>query len=209
MPAYSLTAAWLKIGSAGQAIEVQNLSAAAILITAGASPPTGSDGLLLAALDTRLFALTADLYARAAGGGPATVEVMGGFTLPGSTAVPFASAAPTIAGTPAVGQVLSSSQGTWTGAPTTYATQWSRAGTAIPGATASTYTPVQADVGTPLSVTVTATNPVGSATATSAATLAIAGLAPPIGTGTGPGGGATSLADFTDPNNAYLVALAA
>ncbi len=202
MPAFPLTATWLKIASAGQAVEIQNLSAAPILITTGTSPPITTDGVLLGALDTRAFALTADLYARAAGAAPGTVEVMGGFTLPGlGGAVPFATTIPVVAGTPQVGQALTASQGAWSGAPTGYAYAWSRNGTAIPGATGSVYTPVAGDSGASLTVTVTATNAAGSATATSPAVT--------VASSSAPGGGPANTADFSDPNNAYLAALAA
>lgn len=204
MPAFALTASWLKIASAGQAIEVQNLSAAPILITTSSGLPATVDGLLLDALDTRIFALVADLYARSAGAAPGTVEVMGGFTLPGAgagTAVPFAMALPVITGVLQPGQVLSASQGSWSGSPTSYAYQWARGGTAIVGATASTYTVQSADLGTALTVTVTVANAAGSATSTSLAVM--------IGTGPAAGGGAANTADFSDPNNAYLAALAA
>ncbi|QWT24834.1 hypothetical protein KPL76_05590 [Subtercola sp. PAMC28395] len=62
---------------------------------------------------------------------------------------------PTIAGTPAVGKVLTATAGTWSPAPVTLAYQWSRAGVVIPGATAATYTPVAADLGKTLTVSVT------------------------------------------------------
>lgn len=204
MPAFALTASWLKIASAGQAVEVQNLSAAPILITTSNGLPATPDGLLLDALDTRIFALVADLYARTAGTAPGTVEVMGGFILPGAgngTAVPFAMGLPTITGTLQLGQVLSASQGAWSGSPTSYAYQWGRNGAAIAGATASTYTVQSADLGAQLTVTVTASNAAGSATATSVAIT--------VGAGSAPGGGSANAADFADPNNAYLAALAA
>src|SRR6476659_5084944 len=68
------------------------------------------------------------------------------------------------------------SQGTWSGtAPLSYAYRWQSASAAagpfsdIAGATASTYTPVAADVGAYLRVAVTATNSAGQATTPSAA----------------------------------------
>jgi putative cell wall-binding protein/peptidoglycan/xylan/chitin deacetylase (PgdA/CDA1 family) len=75
----------------------------------------------------------------------------------------------TITGTPVVGQVLTANPGTWTPAPASYTYQWFRNGTAIQGATASTYTPVAADVGTTLTVRISGT-PAGAtpASATSA-----------------------------------------
>lgn len=74
--------------------------------------------------------------------------------------------------TPTVGDVLSTTNGTWSNSPTGYTYQWKRAGANIAGATSSTYTVVSADIGNALSVTVTATNSGGSASATSANTSA-------------------------------------
>jgi len=81
--------------------------------------------------------------------------------------------APALAGTPQVGQALSASTGTWNGAPTSYAYQWQRCdatGAAclpIDGATASTYVLTPGDVGATIDVLVTATNTVGSQSASS------------------------------------------
>jgi putative cell wall-binding protein/peptidoglycan/xylan/chitin deacetylase (PgdA/CDA1 family) len=84
---------------------------------------------------------------------------------------------PTITGTAAVGQVLTANPGTWNPVPATYTYQWFRNGTAIQGATAATYTPVAADVGTTLTVRVSGT-PAG-ATAASATSAGVA-----VGAGT-------------------------
>jgi hypothetical protein len=68
-----------------------------------------------------------------------------------------------------VGQVLTSTTGTWTGtAPITYSYQWKRGATNI-GTNSSTYTLVAADAGNTSNITcvVTATNAGGSANATS------------------------------------------
>ena len=95
------------------------------------------------------------------GGGAAPVDV-----------APSNSTAPAISGTPQVGSLLTSSTGVWSGSPTpTYAYQWNRAGTAISGQTGATYTVVTADIGQNITVTVTATNTAGSASATSAAVV--------------------------------------
>jgi hypothetical protein len=64
--------------------------------------------------------------------------------------------APVITGTPQVGSPLSVSSGTWTPAATSYTYQWAAGGTAIAGATASTFTPSAAQLGKTLTVTVTA-----------------------------------------------------
>ena len=69
--------------------------------------------------------------------------------------------------------------GTWTNEPTGYAYQWERCNATgsecgnITGATGSTYTPIEADVGHTLRVKVTAKNPGGEGTATSGVTKKI------------------------------------
>lgn len=76
---------------------------------------------------------------------------------------------PAITGTPQVGQTLTSSTGTWEGVGSiTYAYQWNRSGTPISGADEDEYELVGDDEGEMISVTVTATNSVGSNPATSA-----------------------------------------
>lgn len=95
-----------------------------------------------------------------------------------AAAAPANTAAPTITGTATVGQTLSASTGTWTNSPTAYTYQWNRGGSAIAGATASTYVLTAADSGTTITVTVTASNSAGSASATSAATGTVGGATP-------------------------------
>lgn len=88
--------------------------------------------------------------------------------------VPSNTVLPTITGTAKVGVVLTASKGTWLGTPTpTYTYQWKKAGVAIAGQTATTYTPVTGDIGAVLSVTVTGVNFAGSASASSANTAAV------------------------------------
>lgn len=98
-------------------------------------------------------------------GSPASLD----FTIQASDRFPPENVvAPSISGTAQVGQQLTCSPGTWTGtAPITFSYQWRRNGTAISGATASTYTLVAADEGATIRCSVTATNVVGSATAES------------------------------------------
>lgn len=74
---------------------------------------------------------------------------------------------PTISGTAQQGQVLTGSNGTWNGSPTSYAYQWRRSGTAISGATAATYTLVAGDVGATITLLVTATNAAGNSASAS------------------------------------------
>lgn len=75
---------------------------------------------------------------------------------------------PVISGTLAVGQLLSTTDGTWTNTPTGYTYQWKRNGANIGGATANTYTLTASDPGTTITVEVTATNAAGNASASSA-----------------------------------------
>jgi hypothetical protein len=85
---------------------------------------------------------------------------------------------PAISGSTVVGGVLTSTTGTWTGnPPPTYAYQWKRGATNV-GTNLNTYTTVAADIGSTMTVVVTATNAAGSVNATSAATAAITGIAP-------------------------------
>jgi hypothetical protein len=93
---------------------------------------------------------------------------------------PTNSAVPTISGTTTFGETLTSTTGSWSNTPTSYAYQWSRSATSggsytnISGATNSTYRLMAADVGQYLKSTVTASNVSGSASATSIATAQIA-----------------------------------
>src|SRR5207247_95205 len=105
---------------------------------------------------------------------------------------------PTISGSAVVGQTLTASTGSWSGAPTSFAYQWRRcdsagAGcTSVTGATSKTYTLQSADAGRTLRIVVTATNAAGSASATSAQTGVIGTSTPtssyPAGFYTGPAG---------------------
>jgi surface antigen len=91
-------------------------------------------------------------------------------------------AAPKITGTPKVGIKLTASRGSWTsssgvmrGSPVSYKYQWLANGSAISGATASTFTPTAAYVGKRISVKITASSPGYPAAAkTSALTAAVA-----------------------------------
>jgi hypothetical protein len=105
----------------------------------------------------------------------------------GTAVTPTNLAAPTISGQPAQGQQLSATTGSWSATPpASYTYQWERcdgSGSAcvnISSATSTTYTPTGPDVGSTLRVVVTATNPGGQASATSAQTAVVAG--PPVDT---------------------------
>jgi hypothetical protein len=101
---------------------------------------------------------------------------------------PKSTAPPTISGTPAVGQTLTASTGSWSGKPTSFSHQWQRcdaAGTActpIVGATGQTYVVAEADTGATLQVAVTARNAVGARTASSAPTAVIQAAGAPVNT---------------------------
>jgi len=93
---------------------------------------------------------------------------------------PVNTAPPTISGTPAVGQTLTASEGTWSNNPTSFAYQWLRCNGGgnncanVSNGTQKTYTLVGADAGRTLRVRVTATNADGSSSAQSAQTAAVA-----------------------------------
>lgn len=86
--------------------------------------------------------------------------------------IPANTVAPTITGDPVVGQLLFTSDGTWTGTPTSYAYQWYKDGSAASGETYDNYLIQDADVGSVFKCRVTATNASGSASADSANTPA-------------------------------------
>ncbi len=93
---------------------------------------------------------------RATGGGPP------------APVAPTNTVAPVASGTGTVGQVLSVTDGTWTGTPViSFTYQWQRDGVDIGGATANTYLLVTADGGKSVRCVVTGTNGVGSSSANS------------------------------------------
>ncbi|MFC5373979.1 hypothetical protein ACFPIF_15555 [Brevundimonas faecalis] len=95
------------------------------------------------------------------------------FHVSGVLLAPTNTALPVITGTPAVGQTLTASNGTWSNNPASYARQWKADGANIAGATAPTYLLVGDDEGKVITCAVTATNVAGSSTATSAGTAAV------------------------------------
>jgi hypothetical protein len=96
-----------------------------------------------------------------------------------SSAAPKNTAAPTISGTPKVGQTMTADPGSWSGNPTSFAYQWQRcdadvaACSNLVGATSKTYAVPIADLGYRLRVVVTAHNAKGTDTATSAITTVV------------------------------------
>ena len=103
-------------------------------------------------------------------------KVTGAITID-AAAAPTNTVLPAISGTVQDGETLTAFEGVWTGSPT-FTYQWQQDDTGwenISGATGKTYTPVTANVGNALRVIVTGTNSVDSASATSAATVVVAG----------------------------------
>ena len=112
--------------------------------------------------------------------------------------------APTISGTPQVGQTLTANNGSWVGAqPITFTYHWRRCDSNgancsdISTATAKTYVLTSADQGTTLRVRVTAKNARGSRAATSAPS-------PVIGKAEAPGGATVSINDVSLPNRLLI-----
>ena len=114
---------------------------------------------------------------------PATVAVVAGG---GTVARPVATSQPAVTGTAQAGQTLTSSVGTWSGAPTSFTYQWQRCDAsgaqcaAIVAASTSTYTLSPGDIGSTISLVVTATGKGGSTSATAAATAPV--VAAPVPT---------------------------
>jgi len=135
-------------------------------------------------------ALVLAVTAQALGGSataasPPTVAVAAG----GATATrPAVTAPPTVTGTPVAGQLLSSSAGTWSGAPSSFAYQWRRCSAtggqclAIVGATTATYTLTPDDIGATISLVVTATGKGGSTAAAPVVTGLVAAAPVPAAT---------------------------
>ncbi len=108
------------------------------------------------------------------GNGGSTSATSAGSAL--TNAAPVNTVLPAISGTPDVGNVLTSSTGTWTdtdGDGLSYAYQWRADSVAIAGATASSYTLTVAQAHASISVTVTATDGQGGSTAATSAAVAM------------------------------------
>jgi hypothetical protein len=109
-----------------------------------------------------------------------SVVAAGVFVATAAAAAPVNTTAPSISGTPAVGQTLTANDGTWSNTPTSFAYQWLRCNPAgnncasVPNGTQKTYTLVGADAGHTMRVRVTATNADGSSSVQSAQTATVA-----------------------------------
>lgn len=105
-----------------------------------------------------------------AAGGPIT-QVSSNNVGPVGAAAPVYSNGAAISGTVNRGQTLTAAHGSWTNTPTSYAYQWKSNNVNV--GTGTTYLVDYTDVGHTLTVTVTATNPSGSASQVSGATAII------------------------------------
>jgi hypothetical protein len=101
---------------------------------------------------------------------------------------PVSTAAPTLSGAAQEGQTITTSNGGWSGAPTSFAYAWSQCDasggscTTISGVATAGYVAATADVGHTLRVTVTATNADGSTKATSAPSAVVSSATAPTNT---------------------------
>lgn len=130
---------------------------------------------------------TFDLVVRAHdGSGNLSVPYETTFNAPKCGRVPVNTVLPALSGTAQEGKSLSTTNGTWTGSPTSYDYQWERCNISgancsdIVGATGQSYVVVTADVGNTVRATVTATNVFGSDDATTgqSGTVSAAGPTP-------------------------------
>ena len=121
----------------------------------GISTRKGVRGALLVMIALFGLMLVPALALGIAEGGPITAP---------AAQAPVNTAAPTLTGTPALGQTLSCSTGTWANNPTSFSYAWLRSGVPIAGQTAGKYVVQAADQGHTISCQVTAGNGGGSYT---------------------------------------------
>ena len=166
---------WQRCDAAGRSCT--SISAA----TADTYTPTAGD--VGHALLVRVSAVTSAGAASASSA--ATLAVASSGATAGTA--PKAQKLPAVQGSNQVGQTLTAQVGTWTGSPTSYSYQWRRCATgatacvAIAGAGGGTYTTSPGDIGSVISLTVTAIGKggAGSATAAPSATIVAAPVPTP------------------------------
>jgi surface protein len=104
----------------------------------------------------------------AVGSTPATSNTI---TADNYAAVPVVISSPVISGTTTLGSLLTSTDGTWSNSPSSFAYQWNRNGLPIASATASSYTLVTADSASAITCVVIATNGAGSSAPSTSNTI--------------------------------------
>jgi serine protease AprX len=164
--------AWQRCGAGGICSDVAGATETTLVV------PAGSAGSTVRAVETVTDA-TGGSASAASEPVPISAAVAPPVADPPAT-LPLSAAPPTIAGAPISGSTLTVSDGGWSGTgPITLAYRWQRCGTdgagcaVVPGADTESYVLSWADVSSTLRVTVTATNSLGSESATSGATAQI------------------------------------
>lgn len=132
-------------------------------------PASEVTGYLAPGLTDTANVLTANPTAKPVQFNGTTGVTVNGATLSSASGFyPVNTVAPVITGATRDTQVLTVSNGTWSNNPTSYSYQWIRGTSTNIGTNTNTYTCVTADIGSTIKCTVTATNGVGSNSATSA-----------------------------------------
>ena len=103
----------------------------------------------------------------ATNGGGALAETSDPIAVPALLGAPVSTQAPVVSGTAALGGVLASTSGGWSGTVADVVYQWERGGVAIGDATGSSYTVGRADCGASLTCVVTASNDAGQTSVSS------------------------------------------
>ena len=159
------------------------------------------------ALVLSVTATTAKVTASASSPPTAAVAPAGG----SAAAKPAVIAAPAVSGLAQAGQTLTAFAGTWSGAPSSFAYVWRRCDTTgtvcapIASATGSSYTLTPDDIGSTLSLVVTATGKGGSESATAPTTaVVVAAPIPPAVVGSAPAQQGLAGAVVTDDGRATV-----
>ncbi len=119
-----------------------------------------------------------------AGGSKSATSAQTAAVASATPAAPANTAVPAVSGTAQQGDTLTTSNGSWSGSPTSYAYAWEDCNSSgascakISNATASTYTLASGDVGGTIRSVITATNAGGSSSASSAQTATVTSATP-------------------------------
>jgi hypothetical protein len=91
---------------------------------------------------------------------------------------PSNNGSPVISGSALVGDIITTTNGSWTNYPRSYTYQWYRSGSSISGAISPSYTTVEADIGNAITCDITATNVAGSSTIDSSNSINVTSIPP-------------------------------